>query len=119
MSNKMWEATIEHARECNLDYNKFYSYNSGQGIVLLLNCIYQPVGSIFGNSYCSLKELTLHQKVPTSKFLCLFFFFVLFRSFFFSFSFFFSEKAQSLIMAAYYLCISELNIPLISVIGCF
>jgi Calmodulin binding protein-like len=64
MSNKMWEATIEHARECNLDYNKFYSYNSSQGIVLLLNCIYQPVGSIFGNSYCSLKELTLHDKVP-------------------------------------------------------
>ncbi|KAF3322725.1 Calmodulin-binding protein 60 B [Carex littledalei] len=67
MSNKMWEATIEHARECCLDYNKFYSYNSGQGFVLLLNCIYQPVGSIFGNSYCSLKELTLPQKAIVDK----------------------------------------------------
>ncbi|KAJ4817179.1 hypothetical protein LUZ62_029745 [Rhynchospora pubera] len=62
MSNKMWEATIEHARECNLDYNKIYSYCSDEGIVLLLNCIYEPVGSIFGNNYCSLAELTLTQK---------------------------------------------------------
>lgn len=90
MSNKMWEATIEHARECCLDYNKFYSYNSGQGIVLLLNCIYQPVGSIFGNSYCSLKELTLPEKVHS---LCLFIFFLLFHSFIFL-----SRKAQIFIV---------------------
>ncbi|KAJ3683650.1 hypothetical protein LUZ60_013877 [Juncus effusus] len=63
MSNKMWEATIEHAKECNLDYEKFYSYCDAQNqVVLLLNSIYQPVGSIFGNNYCSLTNLTPSQK---------------------------------------------------------
>jgi hypothetical protein len=62
MSNKMWESTVEHARECVLD-DKLYSYCSGHGIVLLFNCIYEVVGVIVGCNCFTLNALTPTQKV--------------------------------------------------------
>ncbi|KAJ1297524.1 hypothetical protein BS78_01G382700 [Paspalum vaginatum] len=61
MSNKMWESTVEHARECVLD-DKLYSYCSGHGIVLLFNCIYEVVGVIVGSHCFTLNALTTTQK---------------------------------------------------------
>lgn len=62
MSNKMWESTVEHARECVLD-DKLYSYCSGHGIVLLFNCIYEVVGVIVGSNCFTLNSLAPTQKV--------------------------------------------------------
>ena len=63
MSNKIWEATLEHAKECVLD-DKYYSYCDGQGIMLLFNSIFQLVGAMFDHSYRPLDDLTASQKVP-------------------------------------------------------
>jgi len=65
MSNKIWEATLEHAKECVLD-DKYYSYCDGQGVMLLFNSIFQLVGAMFDHTYHPLDELTASQKVPTS-----------------------------------------------------
>ncbi|WVZ56648.1 hypothetical protein U9M48_007144 [Paspalum notatum var. saurae] len=66
MSNKMWESTVEHARECVLD-DKLYSYCSGHGIVLLFNCIYEVVGVIVGSHCFTLNALTPTQKALVVK----------------------------------------------------
>lgn len=66
MSNKMWESTVEHARECVLD-DKLYSYCSGHGIVLLFNCVYEVVGVIVGSHCFSLSALTPTQKALVAK----------------------------------------------------
>ena len=62
MSNKIWEATIEHAKECVLE-DKYYSYCDGQGVMILFNSIFQPVGAMFNHSYHPLDDLTASQKV--------------------------------------------------------
>ncbi|CAN6313086.1 unnamed protein product [Urochloa humidicola] len=66
MSNKMWESTVEHARECVLD-DKLYSYCSGHGIVLLFNCVYEVVGVLVGTNCFTLSALTPTQKALVSK----------------------------------------------------
>nr|ABF95488.1 calmodulin-binding protein, putative, expressed [Oryza sativa Japonica Group] len=66
MSNKMWEATVEHARECVLD-DKLYSYCSGHGIILLFNCIHEVVGVIVGSHCFTLNALTPTQKALVVK----------------------------------------------------
>ncbi|KAG2552558.1 hypothetical protein PVAP13_9KG555100 [Panicum virgatum] len=66
MSNKMWESTVEHARECVLD-DKLYSYCSGHGIVLLFNCVYEVVGVIVGTNCFTLTSLTPTQKALVVK----------------------------------------------------
>uniref|UniRef100_A0ACD5XK09 Uncharacterized protein n=1 Tax=Avena sativa TaxID=4498 RepID=A0ACD5XK09_AVESA len=62
MSNKMWESTVEHARECVLD-DKLYSYSSGHGIILLFNCIHEIIGVVVGSNCFSMNALTATQKV--------------------------------------------------------
>lgn len=66
MSNKMWESTVEHARECVLD-DKLYSYCSGHGIILLFNCIHEIVGVIVGSHCFTLNVLTATQKALVVK----------------------------------------------------
>jgi hypothetical protein len=66
MSNKMWESTVEHARECVLD-DKLYSYCSGHGIVLLFNCVYEVVGVIVGTNCFALNALDPTQKALVAK----------------------------------------------------
>ncbi|CAN6325472.1 unnamed protein product [Urochloa humidicola] len=66
MSNKMWESTVEHARECVLD-EKLYSYCSGHGIVLLFNCVYEVVGVLVGANCFTLSALTPTQKALVAK----------------------------------------------------
>ncbi|CAN6306913.1 unnamed protein product [Urochloa humidicola] len=66
MSNKMWESTVEHARECVLD-DKLYSYCSGHGIVLLFNCVYEVVGVLVGTNCFTLSALTPTQKALVAK----------------------------------------------------
>ncbi|CAM0872834.1 unnamed protein product [Alopecurus aequalis] len=61
MSNKMWESTVDHARECVLD-DKLYSYCSGHGIILLFNCIHEIIGVVVGSHCFSLNALTATQK---------------------------------------------------------
>lgn len=66
MSNKIWEATVEHAKECVLD-DKHYMYCNGQGIMPLFNSIYELVGAMFDNSLYLLQDLTASQKVLTAQ----------------------------------------------------
>uniref|UniRef100_A0A804LIW3 Calmodulin-binding protein 60 D n=1 Tax=Zea mays TaxID=4577 RepID=A0A804LIW3_MAIZE len=66
MSNKMWESTVEHARECVLD-DRLYSYCSGHGIVLLFNCVYEVVGVVVGSHCFTLAALTPTQKALVAK----------------------------------------------------
>lgn len=66
MSNKIWEATLEHAKECILN-EKYYSYCNGHGVMLLLNCIFEPVGAMINHSYYTLDYLSDSQKVVVNK----------------------------------------------------
>uniref|UniRef100_A0ACD5YPR8 Uncharacterized protein n=1 Tax=Avena sativa TaxID=4498 RepID=A0ACD5YPR8_AVESA len=66
MSNKMWESTVEHARECVLD-DKLYSYSSGHGIILLFNCIHEIIGVVVGSNCFSMNALTATQKALVVK----------------------------------------------------
>lgn len=66
MSNKIWEATLEHAKECVLD-EKLYSYCRGQEVVLLFNSIFELVGAMFDNKCLPLVDLTADQKVVVNK----------------------------------------------------
>lgn len=66
MSNKMWESTVEHARECVLD-DKLYSYCSGHGIILLFNCIHEIIGVVVGSHCFSMNALAATQKALVVK----------------------------------------------------
>ncbi|XP_020679110.1 calmodulin-binding protein 60 A isoform X2 [Dendrobium catenatum] len=66
MSNKIWEATVEHARECVPD-DKLYSYCRGQGVILIFNSIYQLIGANIDHIYHSLNELSASQKIIVNK----------------------------------------------------
>ncbi|KAJ6775391.1 CALMODULIN-BINDING PROTEIN 60 G [Salix purpurea] len=64
ISNKIWNAIIEHATTCAVDDSKFYSYfDAGQSIGLLFDSIYKVVGAMFdGYNYEPLHSLTPPQK---------------------------------------------------------
>lgn len=66
MSNKIWEATIEHAKECVLE-DKHYLYCNGEGATLLFNSIYELVGAMLDNSLYPLDDLTASQKILVNK----------------------------------------------------
>ena len=65
ISNRIWNAIIEHATTCVVDDSKFYSYfDAGQSIGLLFDSIYKVVGAMFdGYNYEPLHNLTPPQKV--------------------------------------------------------
>ncbi|KAJ6414076.1 hypothetical protein OIU84_006818 [Salix udensis] len=65
ISNKIWNAIIEHATTCAVDDSKFYSYfDAGRSIGLLFDSIYKVVGAMFdGYNYEPLHSLTPPQKV--------------------------------------------------------
>ncbi|MQM15225.1 hypothetical protein Taro_048167 [Colocasia esculenta] len=62
MSNKIWEATVEHARECRVD-NKLYSFYAVENRVLLaFDSIFQIIGAQFdGYEYQPVSDLTSSQ----------------------------------------------------------
>ncbi|XP_020267975.1 calmodulin-binding protein 60 B-like [Asparagus officinalis] len=66
MSNKIWEATIEHAKECVLD-DKNYLYCSGYGVTLLFNSIFQLAGAMIDRCLYTLDDLTSSQKIQVEK----------------------------------------------------
>ncbi|KAL0918857.1 hypothetical protein M5K25_010899 [Dendrobium thyrsiflorum] len=66
MSNKTWEATLEHARECVPD-DKLYSYCRGQGVILIFNSIYQLIGANIDQIDHSLNDLSASQKIIVNK----------------------------------------------------
>ncbi|GLT37962.1 hypothetical protein SLA2020_122410 [Shorea laevis] len=65
ISNRIWEAIIDHATTCVLDDDELYAYHGvAQGVVLLLNSIYKVVAASFdGQNFLPLEELTLTQKL--------------------------------------------------------
>ncbi|KAL8152183.1 hypothetical protein V2J09_009943 [Rumex salicifolius] len=64
MSNKMWDALIEHAKTCVLG-GKLYIYypDDGQGVGVIFNNIYEFSGLIAGGQYYSSETLSDSQKV--------------------------------------------------------
>lgn len=66
MSNKMWDATIEHAWECILE-DKLYSYCSEQGIILLFDSVYQLIGAFLNHDYYCFDEIPATHKALVNK----------------------------------------------------
>lgn len=66
MSNKIWEATLDHARECVPD-DKLYSYCRGQGVILIFNSIFQLIGAAIDHIYHPVNELSASQKILVNK----------------------------------------------------
>ncbi|GAB4831294.1 Calmodulin-binding protein 60 B [Ancistrocladus abbreviatus] len=64
MSNKMWEALIEHGKTCGLS-GKLYIYYSddAQGVDVIFNNIYEFSGLIAGGQYYSADSLSDSHKV--------------------------------------------------------
>ncbi|WJZ98859.1 hypothetical protein VitviT2T_017356 [Vitis vinifera] len=64
MSNKMWEALIEHAKTCTMS-GKFYVYYSDdtRNVGVIFNNIYELSGLIAGEQYFSADSLSESQKV--------------------------------------------------------
>lgn len=64
ISEKAWNTIIEHATSCQLDKNELYEYKGADGTLVVLNCIYQVDGVIFGGEpYVPYGMLNLSQKV--------------------------------------------------------
>lgn len=64
ISKKAWNTIIEHAKACILDDNELYLYKGIDGTVLVLNSIYEVIGSSFdGENYLSLNMLDISQKL--------------------------------------------------------
>lgn len=64
MSNKMWDALVEHAKTCVLS-GKLYIYyaEDSRNVGVVFNNIYELSGLISGDQYFSADSLTESQKV--------------------------------------------------------
>lgn len=64
MSNKMWEALLEHAKTCVLS-GKLYVYypEDTRNVGIIFNNIYELRGLISGEQFFSADSLTDNQKV--------------------------------------------------------
>lgn len=64
MSNKMWEALLEHAKTCVMG-GKFYVYypDDTRNVGVIFNNIYELSGFIAGEQYFSADSLSDSQKV--------------------------------------------------------
>ena len=64
MSNKMWEALIEHAKTCVMS-GKFYVYypDDTRNVGAIFNNIYELSGLIVGEQFFSADSLSDSQKV--------------------------------------------------------
>lgn len=67
MSDKVWEATIAHAKTCPVG-GKLYLYPGSQ-CSLLLNSICEVVGIVYGHATFALQELSKPQRVSTTRIL--------------------------------------------------
>ncbi|XP_042399498.1 calmodulin-binding protein 60 A-like isoform X2 [Zingiber officinale] len=67
MSNKMWDATVEHAKKCIIPHEKLYSYNCSQGLVLVFNAINELLGAIIQDKLYRLDELPPTEKLLIHK----------------------------------------------------
>ncbi|XP_057537200.1 calmodulin-binding protein 60 C-like [Amaranthus tricolor] len=64
MSNKMWDALVEHAKTCVLGGKLYIYYPDGpQGVGVIFNSIYEFSGLIAGGQYYSTDSLSDTQKV--------------------------------------------------------
>uniref|UniRef100_A0A803LPM6 Calmodulin-binding protein n=1 Tax=Chenopodium quinoa TaxID=63459 RepID=A0A803LPM6_CHEQI len=64
MSNKMWDALVEHAKTCVLSGKVFIYYPDGpQGVGVIFNSIYEFIGLFAGGQYYSTDSLSDTQKV--------------------------------------------------------
>lgn len=68
MSNKMWDATVEHAKKCIIPHEKLYSYNCSQDLVLVFNAINELLGAIIQDKLYCLDELPPTEKVCVPQF---------------------------------------------------
>ncbi|KAJ9689513.1 hypothetical protein PVL29_014948 [Vitis rotundifolia] len=64
MSNKMWEALIEHAKTCTIS-GKFYIYypDDTRNVGVIFNNIYELSGLVAGEQYFSADSLSESQKI--------------------------------------------------------
>lgn len=71
MSNKMWDALLEHAKTCVLG-GKFYVYYSEdqRSVGAVFNNIYELSGLINGEQYISVDSLSDRQKVSLIYVMC-------------------------------------------------
>lgn len=63
MSNRMWDAIVEHASECLPD-GKYYSYtNNEHGNGLIFNSVFDVLQAIFHETHVRTDHLNASQKV--------------------------------------------------------
>ena len=69
MSNRMWDALMEHAKTCVLS-GKLYVYYSddARNVGVAFNNIYELSGLIAGDQFCSADTLSDSQKVSHAAF---------------------------------------------------
>lgn len=74
MSNKMWDALVEHAKTCVLS-GKLYVYypDDMKSIGVVFSNIYELCGFISGGQYHSVDSLSEDQKVCILEFILLFY----------------------------------------------
>ncbi|XVF05979.1 hypothetical protein REPUB_Repub06bG0008300 [Reevesia pubescens] len=65
ISNRVWDAIVEHASSCVLDDDEWFTYYGvDQRVGLLLNSIYNVVAATFdGQNYTPVEKLTFSQKL--------------------------------------------------------
>ncbi|KAH9619257.1 hypothetical protein KSS87_007041, partial [Heliosperma pusillum] len=64
MSNKMWDALVEHAKTCVLSEKLYIYYSEGpQGVGVIFNSVYEFSGLIAGGQYYSTDALSDNQKI--------------------------------------------------------
>ncbi|KAK9161676.1 hypothetical protein Syun_008017 [Stephania yunnanensis] len=62
MSNKKWNAIIQHATSCTLDNKRYVYHNTGQRVGLVFDSIYKVVGATFdGCNFISVNDLSSYQ----------------------------------------------------------
>ncbi|CAA6654365.1 unnamed protein product [Spirodela intermedia] len=68
MSNKIWEATVEHAQECCLDGKLYSYYVSDGGVMLVFDSIFRLVGAKFnGGDYQELGAVDAPQRALVNR----------------------------------------------------
>lgn len=68
MSNKMWEATVEHAKTCILSGKLYVFYaDKSHNVGVIFNYIYELMGVISNSLYKSVDSLTDNEKIYVDK----------------------------------------------------
>ncbi|KAL8171794.1 hypothetical protein V2J09_023598 [Rumex salicifolius] len=68
VSNRVWEAIVEHAKSCSLNNDHYSYFSADDGVGLLFNCVLKIIGVTYdGQNYQPLETLNKAQKLQVDK----------------------------------------------------